>query len=112
MVKIYLLALLLFLVFASSVSAHQDGCHRWHSCPSDTGSYVCGDLGYDSECPYQYVALPTSTPKALPTTRKIWVTPLPTSTFTPTVTPTIDVSLRKVLAAQAEARHQNQTFLA
>lgn len=49
------------LVFAISVlaaagvapvaaHAHRDGCHRWHSCPSDTGSYVCGDLGYDSEC--------------------------------------------------------------
>ena len=31
--------------------AHRDGCHRWHSCPSDSGSYVCGDLGYWSECP-------------------------------------------------------------
>jgi hypothetical protein len=31
--------------------AHQSGCHRWHSCPSDTGSYVCGDLGYCSQCP-------------------------------------------------------------
>lgn len=29
---------------------HRDGCHRWHSCPSDTGSYVCGDLGHDDEC--------------------------------------------------------------
>jgi hypothetical protein len=35
----------------STASAHRDGCHRWHSCPSDTGSYVCGDLGYTSECP-------------------------------------------------------------
>ena len=31
--------------------AHQSGCHRWHSCPSDSGSYVCGDLGYDTYCP-------------------------------------------------------------
>lgn len=31
-------------------SAHRDGCHRWHSCPSDSGSYTCGDLGYYSEC--------------------------------------------------------------
>jgi endonuclease YncB( thermonuclease family) len=31
--------------------AHQSGCHTWHSCPSDTGSYVCGDLGYDTYCP-------------------------------------------------------------
>ena len=29
---------------------HQDGCHRWHSCPSDSGSYTCGDKGYCSEC--------------------------------------------------------------
>lgn len=37
--------------------AHQSGCHRWHSCPSDSGSYVCGDLGYDTYCP-------KSTPKS------------------------------------------------
>lgn len=36
---------------AKQVSAHRSGCHRWHSCPSDSGSYVCGDLGYYSECP-------------------------------------------------------------
>lgn len=30
---------------------HKDGCHRWHSCPSDSGSYTCGDTGYCSECP-------------------------------------------------------------
>ena len=40
-----------FAPLAPPAAAHQDGCHRWHSCPSDTGSYVCGDLGYDSECP-------------------------------------------------------------
>ena len=34
----------------SPALAHQDGCHRWHSCPSDSGSYVCGDLGYFDEC--------------------------------------------------------------
>jgi endonuclease YncB( thermonuclease family) len=31
--------------------AHQSGCHSWHSCPSDTGSYTCGDKGYCSQCP-------------------------------------------------------------
>jgi len=31
--------------------AHQSGCHRWHSCPSDSGSYTCGDTGYCSGCP-------------------------------------------------------------
>lgn len=52
--------LLAFVVLVSSIIifserqnsfAHRDGCHRWHSCPSDTGSYVCGDLGYDTYCP-------------------------------------------------------------
>ena len=50
-----LLALLLMsLIFVSLVPiieiAHRDGCHQWHSCPSDSGSYVYGDLGYDDEC--------------------------------------------------------------
>src|SRR2546427_3448941 len=35
----------------SDASAHQSGCHRWHSCPSDTGGYTCGDTGYCSQCP-------------------------------------------------------------
>jgi endonuclease YncB( thermonuclease family) len=30
---------------------HRSGCHRWHSYPSDSGSYVCGDLGHCSQCP-------------------------------------------------------------
>ena len=41
----------IFTVKNLEVFAHRDGCHRWHSCPSDTGSYVCGDKGYDDECP-------------------------------------------------------------
>lgn len=42
--------LLSLMLIPPMIDAHQDGCHRWHSCPSDSGSYVCGDLGYDSEC--------------------------------------------------------------
>lgn len=26
--------------------AHRSGCHNLHTCPSDSGSYICGDLGY------------------------------------------------------------------
>ena len=41
-----------FILFGPIAAlAHLSGCHRWHSCPSDTGSYVCGDLGYCSQCP-------------------------------------------------------------
>ena len=37
-----ILAFALAFLGASAVQAHRSGCHRWHSCPSDTGSYVCG----------------------------------------------------------------------
>ena len=36
---------------ALTVYAHRSGCHRWHSCPSDRGTYTCGDLGYCGQCP-------------------------------------------------------------
>ena len=50
----------------SNAYAHRDGCHRWHSCPSDSGSYVCGDLGYTTYCPNKSVpqtVAPTSVPE-------------------------------------------------
>ena len=31
--------------------SHQSGCHAWHSCPSDSGSYTCGDTGHCNGCP-------------------------------------------------------------
>lgn len=34
-----------------SAAAHRSGCHRWHSCPSDHGTYECGDLGRCGGCP-------------------------------------------------------------
>jgi len=43
--KIVLLLFGLALVGAP-VFAHRSGCHRWHSCPSDSGSYTCGDAGH------------------------------------------------------------------
>jgi endonuclease YncB( thermonuclease family) len=30
---------------------HRDSCHRNHACPSDHGTYVCGELGYCAQCP-------------------------------------------------------------
>lgn len=33
-----------------SAHAHRSGCHRWHSCESDHGTYVCGDTGHCSGC--------------------------------------------------------------
>lgn len=42
---------LLISLLGLLAEAHRSGCHRWHSCPSDRGTYVCGDLGYCSQCP-------------------------------------------------------------
>jgi len=56
----YFALLVSFALPVSSALAHQDGCHSWHSCPSDTGSYECGDWGYTSGCGgYDYPKVPT-----------------------------------------------------
>lgn len=39
---IWLLAIILSL-YAPSASAHRSGCHRWHTCPSDHGTYEMGE---------------------------------------------------------------------
>src|SRR5262245_51949807 len=46
-------ALLLVLLTGMMVRshAHQDPCHRLHSCPADHNSYVCGDKGRCDQCP-------------------------------------------------------------
>lgn len=53
MKKILFSSLLIFSFFLLAIptDAHRSGCHRWHSCPSDSGSYICGDWGYCSGCP-------------------------------------------------------------
>jgi micrococcal nuclease len=42
---------LVLLLFPTYAHAHRSGCHRWHSCPSDRGTYICGDTGHCSQCP-------------------------------------------------------------
>lgn len=54
LIKITLLLLVGLFLYPLSVSAHRSGCHRWHSCPSDSGSYTCGDTGYCSGCGNNY----------------------------------------------------------
>jgi endonuclease YncB( thermonuclease family) len=50
MIRAAILACALLAIAAGRADAHRSGCHRWHSCPSDTGSYICGDLGYSRFC--------------------------------------------------------------
>lgn len=90
-----ILSLLAISFFStSSAEAHRDGCHAAHSCPSDTGSYVCGDLGNSSECgnaPQSAVAAPpplTSAPVKQFVAPVATKTPLHQPTTTPTVLPT------------------------
>jgi len=65
MKSIFLIFLVVSITFTPILAdAHQSGCHRWHSCPSDSGSYVCGDLGYYSQCPSYYH--PKADPKPEP----------------------------------------------
>lgn len=47
----WFVVLIVALMIPLSAEAHRSGCHRWHSCPSDSGSYICGDTGNCSECP-------------------------------------------------------------
>lgn len=58
-------AALVFMLYAPA-EAHRSGCHRWHSCPSDTGSYICGDLGYTTFCPAKQGPRQAATASAAP----------------------------------------------
>jgi hypothetical protein len=70
-----IISLLLLSLFLPVITfAHRSGCHRWHSCPSDTGSYICGDLGYPCQYPTYpkaggliYPLSPTPTPPSIQT---------------------------------------------
>ncbi len=86
------LLLVLFVIPYHSADAHRSGCHRWHSCPSDTGSYICGDLGYYSECPTTPAA-PTVTSK------EIYEDTLIPFTTTYKDNPTLDKGTTHVLTA-------------
>src|SRR3954451_22038615 len=73
------------LFVASTASAHRDGCHRLHWCPSDTGSYVCGDLGNTSGCGGAIQSAPV---QSAPVQQVVLATRIPIRTTTPTNSPT------------------------
>jgi phosphatidylserine/phosphatidylglycerophosphate/cardiolipin synthase-like enzyme len=49
--RMALLVILLLSGGSATLHAHQDPCHRLHSCPSDGHPYVCGDRGRCEQCP-------------------------------------------------------------
>lgn len=79
------LAFLVFLVLPAS--AHRSGCHSWHSCPSDSGSYVCGDTGHCSACnDNQYCQNGNYSPAA---TRIAPILPIQIPVFSPVPAPVV-----------------------
>jgi len=64
---------------ARPAQAHQSGCHAAHSCPSDSGSYVCGDTGNYTYCPAAPppALTPTPTPAPAPAPAPTYTPPLP-----------------------------------
>lgn len=46
----FLTSILPLLAATTMASAHADVCHNNHSCPSDDNTYVCGDLGFCTQC--------------------------------------------------------------
>lgn len=84
------LAVFSFFAFSPSIAqAHRSGCHRWHSCPSDTGSYVCGDIGHSNYCGgtvVQPTPRPTQPPTLSPTAVPAYTAPS-SSTSAPSAPP-------------------------
>lgn len=53
------LVILIGLLPFYAAFGHQNPCHSRHSCPSDRGTYVCGDKGDFSQCTHKHT-IPSS----------------------------------------------------
>ncbi len=92
------LVLALFFFMPQISYEHQDGCHRWHSCPSDSGSYVCGDLGNDDECPIQNNVKTTDVSLTVQTDKKTYTEkePINISISTKTVSSVVSILMENM----------------
>jgi phosphatidylserine/phosphatidylglycerophosphate/cardiolipin synthase-like enzyme len=79
-----LVAMILLEALIVASQAHQDPCHRLHSCPSDHHTYVCGDKGRCEQCPDNQYCL-ASKPRLMSSTPPAVAppAPLPSTTTTP-----------------------------
>jgi phosphatidylserine/phosphatidylglycerophosphate/cardiolipin synthase-like enzyme len=76
--------LLLLGAWIVATHAHQDPCHRLHSCPSDHNTYVCGDKGRCEQCPdNQYCLAGKPRLASSPAPAPAPPAPLPSATTTP-----------------------------
>ena len=78
------LVLILGCIGILRVEAHQDPCHRLHSCPSDHNTYVCGDKGRCDQCPDNHLCL-AGKPRlaSSPAPAPVPPAPSPSATTTP-----------------------------
>ena len=74
-----MVSLAFFTSGISQSNAHQDACHRLHSCPSDHNTYVCGDKGRCDQCPDNQFCL-ASKPRLAASPAPAPMTPAPTVT--------------------------------
>jgi phosphatidylserine/phosphatidylglycerophosphate/cardiolipin synthase-like enzyme len=84
--RLSLIALLVVILLSggsATVQAHQDPCHRLHSCPSDHNTYVCGDTGRCAQCPDNQYCL-AGQPRIAASPAPTPVPPAPTVTQPPT----------------------------
>jgi micrococcal nuclease len=96
-VRRLLWGLMLLGALLTSADAHRSGCHRWHSCPSDHGTYTCGDLGYCSQCPdnaYCQAGHPRAAAQQTPTPA---TPPAPTPSTTPAPAPASIAKVTRVI---------------
>jgi phosphatidylserine/phosphatidylglycerophosphate/cardiolipin synthase-like enzyme len=77
-------ALLWLGAWIVATHAHQDPCHRWHACPSDRQTYVCGDKGRCEQCQDNQFCL-AGKPRlaSSPAPAPVPPTPSPSTTTTP-----------------------------
>lgn len=96
-VMILLVAIIAVSIYQAPAFAHRSGCHSWHSCPSDTGRYTCGDTGYCSQCPNnQYCKAGSPITHAAVTYTNPSTTQAPVSTSPPVVKNSVKSSSTQV----------------
>jgi hypothetical protein len=76
---IMMIVVLWLMGWKSALHAHQDPCHRLHSCLSDHHTYVCGDKGRCDQCPDNHFCL-AGKPRVVASPAPAPVPPAPTVT--------------------------------
>jgi phosphatidylserine/phosphatidylglycerophosphate/cardiolipin synthase-like enzyme len=85
--RIVLLCIIMVGGWMMPIEAHQDPCHRHHSCPSDHGTYVCGDKGRCDQCPdNQYCLARTPRPASVLPPAPAPSSPVPSTATSPSST--------------------------